>query len=135
MRAIDANIWLYALIPGQDAEKAKLAEELLAQPGKVVSTQIINEVCVNLRRKAGLSEDQLFALVEGFYDECLVVELGKACLLQACGLRSRYGLSFWDSLVVATALAAGCDTLYSEDMHDGLTVDGTLVIINPFRTK
>jgi len=47
-------------------------------------------------------------------------------------LAERYGLSVWDSMIVAAALAADCDTLFSEDMHDGLMVDGSLTITNPF---
>jgi predicted nucleic acid-binding protein len=57
----------------------------------------------------------------------------KGVMLEACRLRERYQLAYWDSLVVAATLAAGCSTLYSEDMHDGLVVDDTLTIANPFR--
>ncbi len=48
-------------------------------------------------------------------------------------LRSRYNFSFWDSLIVACALAGGASILYSEDMQDGLVVDGQLEILNPFK--
>ena len=48
-----------------------------------------------------------------------------------CGIRTRYGFSFYDSLIVAAALEAGCTTLYSEDMQDGQRIEG-LTIRNPF---
>jgi predicted nucleic acid-binding protein len=51
--------------------------------------------------------------------------------LQAQQLRENYCFSFWDSLIVAAALKANCETLYSEDMQDGLLVNKTLRIINP----
>ena len=49
-------------------------------------------------------------------------------------LAARYGLSVYDAMIVASALLAGADTLYSEDMHDGLLVENCLRIRNPFRT-
>jgi predicted nucleic acid-binding protein len=54
-------------------------------------------------------------------------------LLSASQLRQEYSFSFWDSMVIACALAANAETLYSEDMQDGLIVHGTLQIINPLK--
>jgi predicted nucleic acid-binding protein len=53
-------------------------------------------------------------------------------LLQASQLRDRHSFSYWDSLIVASALAEGATVVYSEDMHSGLTVENQLQIINPF---
>lgn len=53
---------------------------------------------------------------------------------KAMQLAERYGLSFYDSLVVSAALLSGCASLYSEDMQDGLLVEGQLTIRNPFRS-
>lgn len=47
----------------------------------------------------------------------------------------RYALSWFDSLIVAAAIETGCETLLTEDMQDGLVVDGTLTIVNPFRSS
>lgn len=49
-------------------------------------------------------------------------------------LAERYGFSIYDSFIVAAALAADCDTLWSEDMQDGMVVDARLRIANPFRS-
>jgi predicted nucleic acid-binding protein len=49
------------------------------------------------------------------------------------GLAERYGLSTYDAMIAASALHAGCDTLWSEDMQDGMVIDGGLRIVNPFR--
>jgi predicted nucleic acid-binding protein len=48
-------------------------------------------------------------------------------------LAERYGLSVYDAMIAASALLAGCDSLLSEDMHDGLMLNGALRIVNPFR--
>jgi predicted nucleic acid-binding protein len=53
--------------------------------------------------------------------------------LPAGRLARRYTLSHWDALIVAAALTARCDLLYSEDLQDGLVVDGRLTVVNPFR--
>ncbi len=52
----------------------------------------------------------------------------------ALRLAQRYGFSLYDALIVAAALRADCDTIYSEDMQDGLAVDGRLTIRNPFKS-
>lgn len=53
--------------------------------------------------------------------------------LRASQLRQSASFSFWHSLIVAAALDAGCDTLYSEDMQHGRLIDGRLTIVNPLR--
>lgn len=128
---IDTNIWLYAFVDAGEALKSATARDLIRQSEPVVSTQIINEVCINLIKNTSLSEEQIAQLIESFY-QYRVVELNKAILLSASQLRKRYALSFWDSLVIASALSAGAPVLYSEDMQHGLTVDRQLQILNPF---
>jgi predicted nucleic acid-binding protein len=56
-------------------------------------------------------------------------------LLEATELRSRYQLSFWDSLIVSSALSAKVNILLSEDMQNGLVIENTLEIVNPFYTE
>lgn len=133
MNFVDSNIWLYASIEAQDAEKSMAASRLVKGITAVVSTQTINEVCKNLRQKAGYDDEQIATVIGGFYEDCLVMPVEMATMLTACRLRQKHGFSFWDSLMVASALAGDCDILYSEDMQDGLVVDGTLTIVNPFR--
>ena len=63
----------------------------------------------------------------------MVVEFSQAILLKASALRGQHALSFWDSLIVASALATNTTVLYSEDMQDGLLVENRLCIMNPFK--
>ncbi len=60
------------------------------------------------------------------------MSLNQEILLKASELRMKYSLSFWDSLIVASALAANAEILYSEDMQNGLLIENKLRIINPF---
>lgn len=127
---VDTNIWLYAFISSQDSEKSKKAQEFILthQGNLVVSTQVINEVCVNLIRKANMSEESVREVIKSFYRRYDVLVLEKSMLIKASELRQRYAISYWDSLIVASALAANATVLYSEDMQDGLVVDGRLTI-------
>lgn len=134
---LDSNIWLYVLLYDQDAQdinrKRERAISLTNGERSVVSTQVINEVCVNLLRKAAFSENQIKELIQDFYDRCTVIELNLEILTVASDLRLRYGFSFWDGLIVASALYANLDVLYSEDMQDGLIVYEKMEIVNPFK--
>ncbi|MDZ7704699.1 MAG: PIN domain-containing protein [Trueperaceae bacterium] len=129
---VDSNVWLYALIASQDADKSRVAEELIRNETLMISTQIVNEVCVNLIRKSSVSETDLRKLVASFYRRCTVVTLKESIFLSASHLRGAYRFSFWDSIVVASALSGGADVLYTEDMQHGLVVEGQLRLSNPF---
>ena len=93
----------------------------------------MNEVCSVLTRKAKSSEPQIKQIIESFYDRCAVIELDADTLFNASDLRDRYGFSFWDGLIVASALSTSAEIFYSEDMQDGLIVDRQLAIDNPFK--
>jgi predicted nucleic acid-binding protein len=130
---VHTNIWLYAFIAGDDRQKSAGAKLLIeASRAVIVSIQVINEVCVNLIKKAQFSEQQVQQLIESFYAKYLVVELSKPLLLKASVLRAQCAFSFWDSTIVASALYADASVLYSEDMQDGLVVENRVRIINPF---
>jgi predicted nucleic acid-binding protein len=128
---IDTNIWLYAFLDTGDAEKSSRAKEILTQTEPVLSVQVINEICVNLIKKANFTEEQISHLVEGLYEKYPIVEMDEGILLDASQLRQEYALSFWDSMVVACALAADAKILYSEDMQNGLVIREALEIKNP----
>lgn len=128
---VDSNVWLYALIAKQDPAKSGLAAQIVSLP-RIVSVQVINEVCVNLLRKGRRSEDEIDEVIRAFHSRHQVVSLNEDVLLRAVELRRTCSFSYWDSLIVAAALSAGATELYSEDLQHHQLVDGTLRIINPF---
>lgn len=129
---IDTNSWFYSFVEQDDPVKSHKARELIRAVKPAVSTQVINEICANLLKKARASEDTIAELIASFYDEYIVVMVDQSVLLSASKLRKRYSFAYWDSLIVASALSAGCGTLYSEDMSHGLLVNRRLKILNPF---
>lgn len=132
---IDSNIWLYAFLQQQDPQKTQIAQALVQQNRLIfVSTQIINEVCRNLIRKAGFTEQEIRLLIQEYYSAYSVVELDQHILLHASTLREQYQFAFWDSIIISSALQTTARTLYSEDMQDGMIVEQRLTIVNPFTT-
>jgi predicted nucleic acid-binding protein len=129
---IDTNIWLYAFIEADDLAKSTIARALIQETEPVISTQVINEVCLNLLRRANFTEEQVRRLIEAFYEKYLVIALNRSVLLKASQVRQQYLLSFWDSIIVASALTAGVSVLYSEDMQHGLMIEEQLQVRNPF---
>ena len=131
---IDTNILVYAHDTGSGArhEKARaLLKELWANREGVLSTQVIQEFYINVRRKARnpVSAEEARQLVEDYLCWEVVVNDGKA-ILGALELELRYQLSFWDALIVHAANLAGSEALYSEDLNHG-QVYGGVRVINP----
>ncbi|MGB3507812.1 MAG: PIN domain-containing protein [Microcoleaceae cyanobacterium] len=110
-----------------------IANSITDAEGIVISSQVINQVCSILKRKMGFNEEQIFNLIESFERRYQIVPVDLLVVKNASKLRQQYSFSFWDGLIIASALEAGASILYSEDMQDGLLVAGTLEIINPFK--
>ena len=132
---IDSNIWLYALIEDQqenDKAKHPLAKQLLSEYSNIhISTQVVNEVCINLMRKANKDNDYILKFTQNFLASYTVHKQTTDDLLSAATLRLDYHFSYWDSLIVASAINNKCEILFSVDMQNGLKVYDNLVIKNP----
>ena len=129
---IDTNIWLYSFIQSQNREKTEIAKTIIKECEIVISTQIINEMCVNLIKKVNFSEMKIQNLVQSLYRKFTVFELSQDILLKSSEIRANHTFSFWDSVVAASALDCDANYLISEDMQDGFNLENKLTIINPF---
>ncbi len=125
---LDTNVILYLLAGG---DKADRAEALLARR-PVISVQVLNEALVNCRRKARLGWDEAGAFLAGVESLCRIEPLTAQTHAVGRALAERYQLSVYDAMIAAAALIAGCDTLYTEDMHAGLVIEDRLRLVNPF---
>ena len=125
----DTNILIYA-VSGADA-RAATAQRLLAGGGHI-SVQVLNEFAAVARRKLKKSWTEISAALEDIRSVCepaapLTVSIHEA----AVKIAEEHGYPIYDALILAAALDAGCDTLYSEDMRDGQKI-GPITIRNPF---
>jgi predicted nucleic acid-binding protein len=123
------------ILQGQDAEKNKIARTIIKECEIAISTQIINEMCVNLIKKVGFSETEIQNLIAAVHRKYSVFELSRDILLQASQIRDVHSFSFWDSIVAASALDCDANYLISEDMQNGFLLENRLKIINPFAPK
>jgi len=133
---VDTNILVYAhdTSAGTKHDRAKaLVEDLWSQRSGVVSTQVLQELCVNIRRKAKRPVDLRTAreIVVDYLSWDVVTNTPES-ILEALQLEERYQISFWDALIVQAAEASGAAVLYSEDLSDGQTYRGVRVV-NPLR--
>lgn len=126
----DTNVLVY--LASGEAKKADRAEAAIAKGGSI-SVQVLNELANVARRKMQMSWDETHALLEMLRDLLTVHPLNLEAHETGLGIAERYGLSTCDAMIAASALHAGCDTLWSEDMPHGLALKEGLRIINPFR--
>ncbi|MEA2342260.1 MAG: hypothetical protein QOF63_429 [Thermoanaerobaculia bacterium] len=134
---VDTNILIYAhnADAGAKHERARLlVEELWRSRSGVVSTQILQELAVNLRRKMGqpLGAKATRNIITDYLSWHVVVN-DAVSTLEALELQERYRISFWDALVIEAARTSGAEVLYSEDLSDGQFYD-SVQVINPLRS-
>jgi predicted nucleic acid-binding protein len=131
---VDTNILMYAhdTAAGAKHERAReLVEDLWQSRKGVVSTQVLQELAVNLRRKARRPLDaKATRQVIVDYLAWHVVQNGGDSILEALEVEDRYKISFWDALIVQAAESAGAEVLYSEDLSDGQRY-GSVRVVNP----
>lgn len=130
---LDTNVILYADDAARPA-KRRVAVELFADLAKrravVVSTQVLQEYFAAATRKLGVDAATARRRIE-LLARMQVVLPDVPDILAAIDLHRLHRIAFWDALIIRAAQAAGCDTLYSEDMQDGRSFDGVR-IRNPF---
>lgn len=126
----DTNVLLY-LLSGEDA-KADRAEVLIAGGG-VVSVQVLNEFAAVASRKLRMAWPEVREILAQVRAVCRVVPLDVETHDGGLNLAERWRLPFYDALIVASALRAGCRVLYSEDFQDGQLFEKQMTVRNPFR--
>ncbi len=131
---VDTNILVYAhdRSAGAKHQRAQALIESLWESGEgVLSTQVLQELCINLRRKISkpLPVDEVRQLVRDYSTWEVIVNTSES-VLDALDIEARHKTSFWDALIVQAAVAAGASVLYSEDLANGQKYGATRVV-NP----
>ena len=131
---LDTNILVYAHEPGTGIkhERARAIIEKLWKTGDgVLSTQVLQELCVNLRRKTAKpwTVEETRNLILDYLDWEIVVNTPNS-VIEALAIETRFQISFWDALILHAAESSGAAILYSEDLSDGQTY-GSVRVVNP----
>ena len=134
MRFVDTNVLIYAIsrMP-EDAAKRVVAQELLDSEDIALSAQVLQEFYVQATRPSGsgeLSHEQAVGFMETLR-RYPVQALTLDVVWTALALRQRFGLSYWDSAILAAARQSGCTSVLSEDFSSDQDYDG-LRVTNPF---
>jgi predicted nucleic acid-binding protein len=132
---VDTNVLVYAR-DASEPDKQPCAEAWMQHLWRTrsgrTSVQVLNEYYVTVTRKLSPGLDRSSAR-----DDVRDLRAWRPAVVDdstmtlAWDLEDRFSLSWWDSLVVASAIELGCDDLLSEDLQDGQRFDG-LVVKNPF---
>lgn len=132
---IDTNIAVYAddaAYPDKQAIAAALIAETYQKGEAVISTQVMQEYYNAAVNK--LKIDAAFAVERlRFFARFEVVSATPQLVIAATDLHRLHSLSYWDALILQSAISSGCHTLYSEDLNHGQIING-VKIVNPFAT-
>ncbi|MBV5348457.1 PIN domain-containing protein [bacterium] len=130
---LDTNVLIYAYSV-DEKEKQEKATQLLNFYSEqlIISNQVLNEISNTLFKKFRKTSLEVRNVILEISSALTVVNFHLKTQLVAITIKERYGLQFYDSLIIATALEYGCTKLISEDMQHGLVIDNCLTIENPF---
>jgi predicted nucleic acid-binding protein len=125
----DTSVLLYLL--SEDPNKADRVEHLLAERG-TISVQVLNEFAAVALRKLRIPLDDVKEILDTVRAVCSVQAVTVAVHDRGLAIHERYRFSLYDSMLVSSALIAGAQVLYSEDLQHGQVIDGQLQVVNPF---
>lgn len=130
---IDTNILVYAKIDSQDVEKHQKAKEFLIGLSQSVylSTQVVNEFYTVLVRNK-IADKVIQDCIAAILHDVKLETIRLTTIYLAWEIRAKYQYQYFDCLIIASALEANCNILYSEDLQHSQTINGKLKIINPF---
>ena len=134
---IDTNIFVYSAVEDTiNLDKRNKAIELIQgeEYEIIVSTQVINEFYTILIRN-GISDADIQERIFEIVENAVLTNVTFKTIQYAWGIREQYKYSYWDSLIVASALENNCSILYTEDFQGGQIIEKKLKIINPFIEK
>ena len=133
---IDTNVLVYIhLFDEESQDKRKALQNLLHRridAELIINVQVINEFYNVLLRK-NIEDNVIQEKIHSQLEICSTSELSLKTVFSAWKLREKYKYSYWDSLILASALENSCSILYSEDMQHGQVIEDNLKIINPFK--
>jgi predicted nucleic acid-binding protein len=130
---LDTNLWVY-FYAKDPVDKAQTVTEIISSDTHeiILSTQVLGELFHVLTRKKFTTPFEAIEIIEELINTFSVLVIDTPKVSQALKIHQKYGYSYWDSLIVATALIGECAVLYSEDMHHSQQIEDRLPILNPF---
>jgi len=133
----DTNVLVYSHdhdCPSKRDRARELIAQAVSDADGVISGQVLGETFVTLTKKIGIAADAAADEISRYAAGFKVVEISSSLVLRAIQLKAECQLSYWDSLIIAAAEAASCETVWSEDLNDG-QIYGEVIVRNPFAKR
>lgn len=132
----DSNILIY-IFSKEEHLKRTIAQNIFkSNLGYIrISTQVINEFINTLRKKKNVPLATLTPIILQFSHHFVINNIEIETIKYALGISETYRYSYFDSLIIASALENNCTILYSEDMHHNHHIENKLSIVNPFNNR
>jgi len=128
---LDTNVLIYAYSETEVEKKIKVLPLLEDEPVSL-STQVVNEFVWVMNKKFNVSMDSLRQIVINLFALYHVGVINDTTITKAIDMSSKLKLPYWDSLIVASAVEADCDILYTEDLQHGQVIENRITVRNPF---
>jgi predicted nucleic acid-binding protein len=130
---LDTNLWIYLYAKNPPDKSQKVAEIVTNNSSLLlVSTQVLGELFYVLTRKNFTTKADATIIISDIVSTFPIQAISQIEVLQALEINAKYSYSYWDSLIIATALLNGCCIIYSEDMQHNQLIDKKLRIVSPF---
>jgi predicted nucleic acid-binding protein len=127
---IDSNVIIYSF---DKEEKKKNISIALLKANPIISIQVLNEISNILNKKFNMNIKEIKNSVDLLVKICRVKNIIPQTIKKALDIVDRYKYSYYDSLIISSALENKCSIIYTEDLHDSHVIDKKLKIINPFK--
>ena len=129
---VDTNILVY-LYSEDEVEKRDKSRNIFETYECVTSTQALNELSNVMTKKFKINPSEVSAVVDEIAENCQVSAISLGTIKTALDITERYKYSYYDSLIISSALENDCNLLLTEDMHDGQNIEPNLTIKNIYR--
>ena len=129
---IDTNILVYLV--KDTSGKAETIASIIADNSNIyISTQVVNEFCNVAIKKLGFSYKDILFSIDKFSENFIISGVEILTIKDAIKVKEKYAYSYYDSVIIASALQNNCNILYTEDMQHTQIIEDSLTIINPFK--
>lgn len=128
---LDTNVFVYTQ-SATEQRKREISLDVIYKYDCYVSTQVLSEVCNVLTKKLKMKVDDVKEIISSINDNCNVQVVTYQTVAKALDLKDRFGFSYYDSLILSSALESECRCVFTEDLNDGQVIEGSLKIENIF---
>ncbi len=131
---LDTNLLIY-LYSEDEPEKRRTVLNLIIENEAIISTQVVNELSNVLYKKFKLNSDKVLEVIEEIQRNVYISDVNMETIKYAHFIKNKYKYSYFDSLMISSALENKCDILFTEDMQNNQLIENVLKLKNPFKIE